>query len=256
MHDVLLTSDHVLSRITPHQFPQAITPFAGLEHYFHSLSKMRKVEGVNFALGGHEDPIWDLRARIDAIALFHRDRLARVKDICAAPRTVLQVAQDMFGEQEGYSRILAIDEAGAHVEYLHQLGQLRIANLDDVARARDPVIEYVVSGVSARSGPSARAERSALLFFVEGVELFVRQALAPWAARSRANMRLSVRRSMPSTSAARVLLPPVRDRTRSMYRRSRTPRVGQSSASDPRPPARWPRAASRRPSRRAEGRCP
>jgi glyoxylase-like metal-dependent hydrolase (beta-lactamase superfamily II) len=144
VHDVLLTSDHVLARTTPHQFPQAITPFAGLEHYFHSLSKIRKVEGVNFALGGHEDPIWDLRARIDAIALFHRDRLARVRDICAAPRTVLQVSHDMFGQQEGYSRIMAIDEAGAHVEYLHQLGQLRIANLDDVARARDPVIEYVI----------------------------------------------------------------------------------------------------------------
>jgi glyoxylase-like metal-dependent hydrolase (beta-lactamase superfamily II) len=143
VHDVLLTSDHVLSRITPHQFPQAITPFAGLEHYFRSLSKVRKLDGVNFALGGHEDPIWDLRARIDAIALFHRDRLARVLSLCEAPKTVVQVAHDMFGDQEGYSRILALDEAGAHVEYLHELGKLRIANLDEVARARDPVIEYV-----------------------------------------------------------------------------------------------------------------
>jgi glyoxylase-like metal-dependent hydrolase (beta-lactamase superfamily II) len=143
VHDVLLTSDHVLARITPHQFPQAITPFGGLEHYFHSLSKIRKVEGVNFALGGHEEPIWDLRARIDAIALFHRDRLARALALCAAPRTVVQVAQDMFGDQEGYSRIMALDEAGAHIEYLHNLGQLRIANIDEVAGARDPVIEYV-----------------------------------------------------------------------------------------------------------------
>jgi glyoxylase-like metal-dependent hydrolase (beta-lactamase superfamily II) len=143
VHDVLLTSDHVLARITPHQFPQAITPFGGLEHYFHSLSKVRRVDGLNFALGGHEEPIWDLRARVDAIALFHRDRLARVQALCAAPRTVVQVAQDMFGEQEGYSRVLALDEAGAHVEYLHQLGRLRIANLEEVARARDPVIEYV-----------------------------------------------------------------------------------------------------------------
>jgi glyoxylase-like metal-dependent hydrolase (beta-lactamase superfamily II) len=143
VHDVLLTSDHVLSRITPHQFPQAITPFAGLEHYFHSLSKIRKVEGVNFALGGHEEPIWDLRARIDAIALFHRERLAKVAQLCATPQTVVQVAHGLFGEQADYSRILALDEAGAHVEYLHQLGQLKIANLDEVARSREPVIEYV-----------------------------------------------------------------------------------------------------------------
>jgi glyoxylase-like metal-dependent hydrolase (beta-lactamase superfamily II) len=143
VHDVLLTSDHVLSRITPHQFPQAITPFGGLEHYFHSLAKVRRLEGINFALGGHEDPIWDLRARVDAIALFHRERLARVLDLCVAPRTVAQVTEGLFGRQEGYSRILALDEAGAHVEYLHQLGRLRIANLDEVQRTRDPVIEYV-----------------------------------------------------------------------------------------------------------------
>jgi glyoxylase-like metal-dependent hydrolase (beta-lactamase superfamily II) len=142
VHDALLTSDHVLSRITPHQFPQAITPFAGLEHYFHSLAKVRRLDGINFALGGHEEPIWDLRARVDAIALFHRDRLARVLGLCEKPRTVVQVAQDLFGDQDGYSRILALDEAGAHVEYLHQLGQLRIANLEHVARSRDPVIEY------------------------------------------------------------------------------------------------------------------
>jgi hypothetical protein len=63
--------------------------------------------------------------------------------MCSSARTVLQIADDMFGNQEGYSRIMAIDEAGAHVEYLHALGQLRIANLDEVARARDPVIQYV-----------------------------------------------------------------------------------------------------------------
>jgi glyoxylase-like metal-dependent hydrolase (beta-lactamase superfamily II) len=143
VHDALLTSDHVLSRITPHQFPQAITPFGGLEHYFHSLAKVRKLEGVNFALGGHEEPIWDLRARIDAIALFHRDRLAKVLELCREPKTVVQVTAGLFGDQEGYSRILALDEGGAHVEYLHQLGRLSIANLDSVAKSRDPVIEYV-----------------------------------------------------------------------------------------------------------------
>jgi glyoxylase-like metal-dependent hydrolase (beta-lactamase superfamily II) len=143
VHDVLLTSDHVLSRITPHQFPQAITPFAGLEHYFHSLAKIRRLEGINFALGGHEEPIWDLRARIDAIALFHRDRLARVLEACKTPRTVAGVTDVLFGDQEGYSRLLALDEAGAHVEYLHQMGRLRIANLDEVSRPGEPVIEYV-----------------------------------------------------------------------------------------------------------------
>jgi glyoxylase-like metal-dependent hydrolase (beta-lactamase superfamily II) len=143
-HDVLFTGDHVLARTTPHQFPQAITPFGGLEHYFHSLAKVRRLEGINVALAGHEEPIWDLRARCDAIAQFHRERLARVLELCAEPCTVGAVAASLFGSQDGYGTILALDEAGAHVEYLHQLGKLRIANLDEVERERDPVVRYVV----------------------------------------------------------------------------------------------------------------
>jgi glyoxylase-like metal-dependent hydrolase (beta-lactamase superfamily II) len=144
--DALFTSDHVLGRTTPHQFPQAITPFGGLEHYFHSLAKVRKLEGINVGLAGHEEPIWDLRARIDGIASFHRDRLARVLELCKAPKTIRDVTEAMFGEQEGYGTLLAIEEAGAHVEYLHQLGKLRIANLDEVDKERDPVIRYVTRG--------------------------------------------------------------------------------------------------------------
>lgn len=143
VHDVLLTSDHVLARITPHQFPQSITPFAGLEHYFQSLAKIRELEGINFALGGHEEPIWDLRARIDEIASFHRARLARVLEICEMPHTIDALAKAMFPPQDGYGVILALDEAGAHVEYLHALGRLRVDNLDEVASADDPVYRYL-----------------------------------------------------------------------------------------------------------------
>ena len=146
VHDVLLTSDHVLARITPHQFPQAITAFGGLENYFHSLAKIRKLEGIDLALGGHEEPIDDLRTRIDQIALFHRERLRKVLELCAAPKTVLEVTSGMFGKQEGYGTLLALEEAGAHVEYLYQLGRLRIDNLQEVASAVDPVIRYVARG--------------------------------------------------------------------------------------------------------------
>jgi glyoxylase-like metal-dependent hydrolase (beta-lactamase superfamily II) len=151
VHDVLLTSDHVLARITPHQFPQAITPFAGLEHYFRSLAKIRALDGIRLALGGHEEPIHDVRTRIDEIEKFHRARLERVREICATPHTVDEVSAEMFGEQEGYGVILAIDEAGAHVEYLHQLGELRVDNLDEVAASDDPVLRYV-----SREGSAAR----------------------------------------------------------------------------------------------------
>ncbi len=40
----------------------------------------------------------------------------------------------------GYHVLLAIEEAGAHVEYLHQRGRLRIVNLDELESDNCPVV--------------------------------------------------------------------------------------------------------------------
>ncbi len=144
--DVLLTSDHVLARISPHQFPQAITAFGGLENYLRSLDKVRAIPGVTLALGGHEEPIDDLYARALAIAAFHKERLDEVLKLCEAPRTVVEIAGAMFGKKEGYDEILALEEAGAHVEYLHQLGRIVVDNVDEVAAADVPVFRYKKKG--------------------------------------------------------------------------------------------------------------
>jgi glyoxylase-like metal-dependent hydrolase (beta-lactamase superfamily II) len=140
--DVLFTADHVLPRITPHQSPAAITPFCGLDLYLQSLEKVRRLPGIRLALPGHEEEIRDLGARIDAIAAHHRERCDRVLEICRDPRSLLAVSRALFGEREGYTRLLALEEAGAHVEYLFQRGELGIANLEEVAAQPNPVILY------------------------------------------------------------------------------------------------------------------
>jgi glyoxylase-like metal-dependent hydrolase (beta-lactamase superfamily II) len=140
--DVLFTADHVLARITPHQSPASITPFCGLELYLQSLDKIRRLPGIRLALPGHEEEIRDLGARIDAIAAHHRERLGRVLELCAEPRSLLEVSRGLFGERSGYTRLLALEEAGAHVEYLFQRGELAIANLDEVEAQPNPVIRY------------------------------------------------------------------------------------------------------------------
>jgi len=140
--DVLFTADHVLARITPHQSPAAITPFCGLELYLSSLEKIRRLPGIRLALPGHEEEIRDLAGRIDAIAAHHHERLERVLEICARPRSLVEISRALFGERGGYTRLLALEEAGAHVEYLFQRGDLGIANLDEVAAQPNPVILY------------------------------------------------------------------------------------------------------------------
>ena len=142
VHNVLLTTDHVLPRITPHQSPESITPWTGLDHYLISLEKFRHIGGVDLALPGHEEPIPRLSQRIVEIVDFHRARLEKVRALCAEPKTTAQIAETLFGTQPGYGRLLALEEAAAHVEYLARRGALEIDNLGELTRLANPVLRY------------------------------------------------------------------------------------------------------------------
>ncbi len=141
--DIMLTTDHVLSRTTPHQAPESITMNMGLGHYLDSLKKLGRVPGIRLGLGGHEEPIPDVYGRIREIQSAHDVRLNKVLDICTTPKTIAQVSQELFGRRESYHVLLAIEEAGAHVEYLYQRGALVAANVAEIAATRHPVIQYI-----------------------------------------------------------------------------------------------------------------
>jgi glyoxylase-like metal-dependent hydrolase (beta-lactamase superfamily II) len=142
--NVLLTADHVLPRITPHQAPESITQSTGLDHYFEALEKIRRVSGIDLGLPGHEAPIPRLHQRIVEIEAFHRERFTKVRAICegGGSKTIKQIADAMFGAQTGYGRILAYQETGAHVEYLARRGLLEIDNVQDFETQLNPVVYY------------------------------------------------------------------------------------------------------------------
>jgi glyoxylase-like metal-dependent hydrolase (beta-lactamase superfamily II) len=140
--DILLTADHVLSFTTPHQAPESITNHMGLDHFLNSLDKIAALDGVRLGLGGHEDPMPDLITRIGEIKQMHEDRLNQVLEICAEPRTTAEVSQELFGQVSSYHVLLALEEAGAHVEYLYQHGELVATNLDQIEKEPVPVICY------------------------------------------------------------------------------------------------------------------
>ncbi|NLF63605.1 MAG: MBL fold metallo-hydrolase [Chloroflexi bacterium] len=140
--DVLLTADHVLAWTTPHQAPESITLSTGLGHYLQSLAAIRRLEGIRLALGGHEAPMADLCGRIDAITALHEERLSRVLELCHTPCTIAEISKQLFGAVRSYHVLLALEETGAHVEYLYQRGELIAANLDEVERQENPVLLY------------------------------------------------------------------------------------------------------------------
>jgi glyoxylase-like metal-dependent hydrolase (beta-lactamase superfamily II) len=135
LHDVLFSGDHILAHTSPHQSPEHLTMFTGLEHYLQSLDTLDAWSGgIRLTFGGHEDPITDLKARIQQIRSLHQQRLGKVLGFLEQPHTVLEVSKELFGEVHGYNVLLALEEAGAHIEYLYQRGLLEIQNLAELER--------------------------------------------------------------------------------------------------------------------------
>lgn len=142
LHDILFTADHVLERITPNQSPELIIRYNGLGHYYDALRKIRALDGYRVGLGGHEGDITDIPKRIDEIIGFHDRRLERTLEICHAPKTVKQIAGELFPNARDYHVLLALTETGAHIEHLHERGRLAVTNIDEVESERNPALKY------------------------------------------------------------------------------------------------------------------
>lgn len=145
--DVLLSADHILAQITPHQAPESITHYTGLGHYLESLYKIARVDGIRIALGGHEQPIYNMYDRIIAIRASHQRKLERVLDAISStgqPSTISEISKTIYPDRHGYDVLLALEEVGAHVEYLYQRGRLTVANLDEVEREDNPPLRYAL----------------------------------------------------------------------------------------------------------------
>jgi glyoxylase-like metal-dependent hydrolase (beta-lactamase superfamily II) len=129
-HDLLLTGDHLLPRISPNV---GLTPVSGdspLTRYLESLRAMHQYRSAE-ALPAHEYRFRGIAERSDALIEHHDARAREVLDIVAAAGqpTIWEVAQKLtwsrpWDEITGYMRRAALAEAEAHVEYLEREGRL------------------------------------------------------------------------------------------------------------------------------------
>ena len=145
--DILLSADHILSRTSPHVAAESITNWTGLAHYRESLRKIRKLEGIRLVLGGHEDPIDDLHGRIDALQTRIDEKLQMMLDLIhdvGEPVHINEISKRRYPDKSGFDVLMALQEAGAFVEYLYDRGYLGIANLDKVEQEANPVLLYHV----------------------------------------------------------------------------------------------------------------
>jgi len=143
LDDLLLTSDHVLEGISPHQAPERLSLFTGLGHYLDSIDRLRPLAPVvRLALGGHEGPIRDLAGRLDAIEQLHIERLEAILGRLDRPQTIAALTDAIFPKASGYHRLLALEETGAHVEYLETRGYIGPANTSALEAGSDRAIGY------------------------------------------------------------------------------------------------------------------
>jgi hypothetical protein len=94
---------------------------------------------IRLTFGGHNPPVTDLLSRIEEIKQVHKARLQRILDLLIEPHTVAEISRILFGGVHGYNVLLALEEAGAHVEYLSQRSKLGITNLEELEAGNRPV---------------------------------------------------------------------------------------------------------------------
>ncbi len=136
-HDLLLTGDHILPRITPNVSSYDMTSNP-LDDYLGSLTKLRGIEPRE-VLPAHEYRFTGLDSRLDDLAEHHRERLAETLDIVAAAGpsglTAWQIATGVtwsraWSDLVSFQRQAAVGEVLSHLRQLQARGLTAEADRD------------------------------------------------------------------------------------------------------------------------------
>jgi glyoxylase-like metal-dependent hydrolase (beta-lactamase superfamily II) len=131
-HDVLLTGDHLLPRISPNI---GLTPGSMDSPLASYLDSLRAVGGYDSAeaLPAHEYRFRGIAGRAGALIEHHDARAREVLDIVAAAGqpTIWDVTTKLtwsrgWDQITGFMRRAALFETAAHIQYLEQQGQLSV----------------------------------------------------------------------------------------------------------------------------------
>jgi len=123
--DVLFCADHLLARTNPRLTPAHLEAHNGLGPYLAALDRVGAEPGLRLGLAGHEEPIADVYARAEALRESHLSRLEQIRAACGEPRTVLEIAAQIYPDmQQPPGLLIALQAIAARVEYLEQRGLL------------------------------------------------------------------------------------------------------------------------------------
>lgn len=117
---ILLSTDHILPRITPnisYWFHGERNP---LKLYFSSLEKIRALN-ADLVVPSHGEPFYDANQRIDEIIAHHEERLDATRKAVEQGNTVFGICRELFPHIKTIHEMrFAIGETIAHLEYLRE----------------------------------------------------------------------------------------------------------------------------------------
>lgn len=118
-NNVLLSTDHILPKITPNVSYWFFGEQNPLHLYIQSLEKLKKLN-ANLIIPSHGKPFYDANNRIDEIITHHNERLEHILSIIKREeKTVFEITNEMFTKNlTTHEMRFAIGEAIAHLEYL------------------------------------------------------------------------------------------------------------------------------------------
>jgi glyoxylase-like metal-dependent hydrolase (beta-lactamase superfamily II) len=121
----LLSTDHILPKITPnisYWFHGDDNP---LQTYMASLNKMKKLD-ADFVIPSHGQPFYDANERIEQILQHHEERLDYLLGIIKKETrlSVFEASEKLFNKKLNiHETRFAVGETLAHLEYLRKEGQ-------------------------------------------------------------------------------------------------------------------------------------
>lgn len=129
---VLLSTDHILPRITPNISYWFYGDQNPLKTYIQSLEKVRKLD-AEYVIPSHGKPFYDANQRIDEIIAHHEERLDATLAHVPKHPTVHTLCEALFDfELTVHETRFAIGETIAHLEYLKQRGEVTRSEIDGI----------------------------------------------------------------------------------------------------------------------------
>jgi glyoxylase-like metal-dependent hydrolase (beta-lactamase superfamily II) len=134
---IVLCGDMVVEGVTPHLNPTSMSPHSGVSLYLESLQKLLSwSKDGRLILKGHDSAITNLSEQVDATHKNLTRRMCKAMEALRDSRTTVEIAEAVYGNMDGYHKLLVLEKTGAYIEYFLEHHMIEITNSEKPIKFR------------------------------------------------------------------------------------------------------------------------